>query len=73
MAEKVKRMNINVEVSLQLADAHREIDNLDLRGLPLVWTWIQRSPRALRWVVFKGQLHAARLAGRLAKIFRRRV
>jgi glycosyltransferase involved in cell wall biosynthesis len=37
----------------ELADAHAEMDRLDVAGLPWVWTWIRRSPRRWRRVIFK--------------------
>ena len=54
----------------ELADAHSEIDNLDLKALPLIWTLIKHSPRSLRWMIFKAYAHGARIANRLTKIFR---
>ena len=50
----------------ELADAHREIDELDLSVLPPVWTWIRRSPRCLRRMIFKIHIHGVRLASRLS-------
>ena len=45
----------------ELADAHREIDQLDLRLSPPVWAYIRRSPRCLRGIVFRLYAHASRL------------
>jgi len=49
----------------ELANAHDEIDHLDLRVLPAVWTWIQKSPRGLRRVVFKAHIYAALIGRKL--------
>lgn len=55
----------------ELADAHHEIDNLDLSVLPPVWTLIRYSPRFLRRLVFRVYVHGGRIANRLSKMLRR--
>jgi hypothetical protein len=50
----------------ELADAHHEIDTIDLGLLPWIWTVIRYSPRSLRWLVFKSHLYAFLVLKRLA-------
>ena len=45
----------------ELADAHHEIDQLDLSVLPSIWTWIKRAPRNCRRFLFKAHCYANRV------------
>lgn len=53
----------------ELADAHHQIDHLDLSVLPPVWTVIRHAPRCLRRVIFKIHVHGSRIVHLLAKAF----
>lgn len=55
----------------ELADAHREIDGLNLSLLPPIWRVIRYSPRSLRRLVFKSHMYATGIFRRLAKTSRR--
>lgn len=57
----------------EFENAHREIDQLDLNGLPFVWTVIQRAPRFLRRTIFRFYVHGARLIQRFRPISKRRI
>jgi glycosyltransferase involved in cell wall biosynthesis len=45
----------------EMADPQREIDGLDLCALPFAWKIIKKTPRPLRWLVFKILVHARRV------------